>query len=107
MGLAEVDEKLFKLQATPPLDVSITALEETIAAAEGAGVEAFKIARAKKKVTYATKVQALEVENLKQQKEMAEFIEQQEDWHHITSQFGYHAIQAYEHNMKVLGGKVP
>ena len=103
MGLKEVDAQLFVLQATPPLEVSIEALQQALGEAERAGVEEFKLARGRKKVKYAGRVQGENQERMKEQKEFDEWRQEADDNAALHSQFGYAALQAREHNMKVLG----
>jgi hypothetical protein len=93
MGLTDVDGKLFKLQATPPLEVNIATLEQTITEAELAGVEEFKLARARKKVGYATRVQAAARDTMNKAQELEAWRQEAEELHAITATFSYAALQ--------------
>ena len=99
--MASASEKLANLQKMGPLDVPIDELIAVTKEAEATGVDPKRILRAQKKAKYAEKVQG------EREVRMKEW----EEWDKPTladsvaileSNFGFHGMINYEHNMKMI-----
>ncbi|KAL3933738.1 MAG: hypothetical protein SGPRY_000155 [Prymnesium sp.] len=97
--------RLAELQAMGPLDLPIAEMREVIGAAETEGVDGARIARAKKKVAYATRVQEQRVED---EKRMAAWEEPTlaDSLEMLADNFSYHGHINFDHSMSVLGARV-
>lgn len=103
--MATASEKLAKMVALGPLEVSVEELEQVIQEAEAEGVEAKRITRAKKKVAYAIKAQKIKADYDKNWEEMNKPT-LADSYELLESQFGYHAFINYDYNIKKLGTQV-